>query len=104
MQAELFTFAPTIEGPDRYGPLAGLIIDRRRFAPIAAVALVATLLTQVIYPWIYVDIIEVRFGGLLILTVRNALELVLFAWALVLVAKPRSREGVRAGRRLRHSR
>ena len=84
--------------------VAGLIIDRRRFSPIAAVALVATLLTQVIYPWIYVDIIEVRVGGLLLLTVRNALELVLFAWALVLVVRPRSRADVRAGIQRRHSR
>ena len=84
--------------------IAGLIIDRRRFSPLATVALVATLLTQVIYPWIYVDIIEARLGGLLILTLRNVLELVLFAWAVVLVARPLSRANAQVVPPRRHSR
>lgn len=84
--------------------VAGLVIDRHRFTGIAAVALIATLLTQVIYPWIYGDIIAARPVGLIVLTLRNLLELGLFAWALVLVTRPRSRAGEPTGRRLLRSR
>ena len=71
--------------------IAGLVIDRRRFASIAVVSLIAILLTQLIYPWIYDDIISARPMGLVVLTVRNLLELALFVWALDLVARPVSR-------------
>jgi len=84
--------------------VAGLVLDRERFALLAIFALLLALLTQVIYPWMYSDVVDTRPIGLLVLSVRNIGELALWVWALVLVIRPRSRVGGLAARQLQHSR
>jgi hypothetical protein len=65
----------------------GLIVDRTRFIPVAAMSLIALALTQVVYPWMYDEILNTTPLGLFYLTVRNLLEIVLFGWALRLVLR-----------------
>ncbi len=69
--------------------LLGLIIDRTRFIPLAVLALASTLLTQMIYPWMYDDVLDVKPLALTLLTLRNLSEVVLFAYAFALVARKR---------------
>ena len=69
--------------------LLGLIVDRTRFIPLAVLALASTLLTQMIYPWMYDDVLDVKPLALTLLTLRNLSEVVLFAYALALVARKR---------------
>lgn len=67
--------------------LLGLIIDRARFIPVAVLSLLALVLTQVIYPWMYDEVLKTTPIGLFYLTLRNLLEVVLFVWALRLVLR-----------------
>ncbi len=69
--------------------LLGLLLDRARFTAVALVCLSVMALTQIVYPWIYSDVINTRPLGLLVLTARNALEVVLFVWMLGLLTKRR---------------
>jgi hypothetical protein len=69
--------------------LLGLLLDRARFTAVALVCLSVMALTQIVYPWIYSDVINTRPLGLLVLTARNALEIVLFVWMLGLLTKRR---------------
>jgi hypothetical protein len=55
----------------------------RRFLPIAVVALVTAALTQAIYPAYYDQVLTVRPGILVVLTLRNVLEVVLLVWSVV---------------------
>jgi hypothetical protein len=59
----------------------GLVLDRRRWWPVAACALAAALLTQLVYPLMYDQLLA---GGVLaagLLTARNLLTLALLVWA-----------------------
>jgi hypothetical protein len=67
--------------------LLGLIVDRARFIPVAVLSLLALVLTQVVYPWMYDEVLNTTPIGLFYLTLRNVLEMVLFVWALRLVLK-----------------
>jgi hypothetical protein len=69
--------------------LLGLLLDRARFTAVALVCLSVMALTQIVYPWIYSEVINTRPLGLLVLTARNALEVVLFVWMLGLLTKRR---------------
>jgi hypothetical protein len=69
--------------------LLGLLVDRARFLPVALVCLATMALTQIVYPWIYTDVVNTRPLGLLVLTARNALEVVLFVWMLGLLVRRR---------------
>ncbi|MCU1406700.1 MAG: hypothetical protein JWQ43_3003 [Glaciihabitans sp.] len=63
----------------------------------AAIALTLALLTQLIYPYLYNDLIMLNPAMLLILTLRNVLTFVLLGWAisrLVVVALPTRGRGM----------
>lgn len=69
-------------------PIAfGLVIDRRRWAVPATVALVAALLTQLVYPLLYTGILYPAFLPVALLTLRNGILVVLFVWMLVRLAR-----------------
>lgn len=64
-------------------PIAlGLVIDRRRWAVPATVALAAALLTQLVYPLLYNGILAPALVPVVILTLRNAILVVIFVWML----------------------
>jgi hypothetical protein len=63
--------------------MLGLMVAGRRFAVPAGLVLASTLLTQLIYPWGYDALLALKPVMLGVITVRNALELVLFGWALI---------------------
>ena len=75
----------------------GLVAGRpsaRRFLPIAVAALPMALLTQVIYPGFYDQVLTVQPWILVVLTLRNALEVGILVWSVVALV----RLGVGAGR------
>jgi hypothetical protein len=59
------------------------MVSGRRFALPAWLVLASTVLTQLIYPWFYDAMLALNPAMLAVLTARNALELAVFAWALV---------------------
>lgn len=68
----------------------GLVLDRRRWRGPAVVALLAALLTQLVYPLLYDRIISADALGAGVLTARNVVLIALLAWSLVrLVRVPR---------------
>lgn len=67
--------------------LLGLIIDRAQFVPIATVSLVLLVLTQMIYPWLYDDLLEASPLSVFVLSARNVLEIVLFVWSLRMLVR-----------------
>lgn len=70
--------------------LLGLLVAPRRFrTPATLVAAVAGL-TQLVYPWWYDGVLTAQPLPLAVLTVRNALEVVLLGWSLVALARLRS--------------
>ncbi|MDR6171963.1 glycosyltransferase 87 family protein [Curtobacterium sp. SORGH_AS_0776] len=74
----------------------GLVAGRpsaRRFLPVAVAAIPMALLTQVIYPGFYDQVLTVQPWVLVVLTVRNALEVGVLVWSVVAIV----RLGVGAG-------
>lgn len=69
----------------------GLVIDRRRWLPPAIIALVAALLTHIVYPLVYDRLILADAVPAGILTARNLLLVVLFAWAVARVVRAPAR-------------
>ncbi|WP_336696627.1 hypothetical protein [Curtobacterium sp. USHLN213] len=73
----------------------GLVAGRpsaRRFLPVAVAAIPMALLTQVIYPGFYDQVLTVQPWVLVVLTLRNALEVGVLVWSVVAIV----RLGVRA--------
>ncbi|MFJ3033835.1 glycosyltransferase 87 family protein [Curtobacterium pusillum] len=73
----------------------GLVAGRpsaRRFLPVAVAAIPMALLTQVIYPGFYDQVLTVQPWILVVLTLRNALEVAVLVWSVVALV----RLGVRA--------
>ncbi len=69
-------------------PLAiGLVIDRRRWWPPAVLALVMALVTQLIYPLLYGELLAAQALPAVLLTARNLLVAALLVWAVVRVAR-----------------
>lgn len=64
-----------------------LVIDRRRWRGPAGLALVIALLTQAVYPVMYWGLLGAHLVPAAVLTLRNILFLVLFAWAVVRLAR-----------------
>lgn len=58
----------------------GLVLDRRRWRRPAILVLALCALTQVVYPLFYGDVLGAQPFGVLVLTVRNILLVVLLAW------------------------
>jgi len=73
--------------------MLGLMVAGRRFALPAALVLASTVLTQLIYPWFYDALLALHPAMLVVITVRNALELALFGWALAALWRLGSRKG-----------
>ncbi|OII07413.1 hypothetical protein BIU96_18770 [Curtobacterium sp. MCBA15_008] len=74
----------------------GLVAGRpsaRRFLPIAVAALPMALLTQIVYPGFYDQVLTVQPWVLVVLTLRNALEVAVLVWSVVALV----RLGLRAG-------
>jgi len=71
--------------------ILGLIVDRARFAPVAIVALAMAVLTQVFYPFYYNLILELNPLLVVVMTVRNVLEIVVLAMAVALMAGAKRR-------------
>ena len=67
--------------------LLGLVIERRRWWGLAALVLVISALTQVVYPMTYSGLLAAHAGPVAVLTARNALTVALFAWSVVRVAR-----------------
>lgn len=59
----------------------------RRFVPIAVTALPMALLTQVIYPGYYDQLLGVQPWILVVLTVRNVLEVAILVWSVVVLVR-----------------
>lgn len=70
----------------------GLVIDRHRWTAPSAIALVAALLTQLVYPLTYDRLIVAEPVAAGILTARNLLLIALFAWAVVRLVRVSGRE------------
>jgi hypothetical protein len=71
--------------------ILGLIVDRSRFAPVAIVTLAMALMTQVFYPFYYDLILVANPLMVVVMTIRNVLEVVVLAMAISLLAAPRRR-------------
>ncbi|MDJ0334609.1 glycosyltransferase family 87 protein [Salinibacterium sp. G-O1] len=70
----------------------GLAMAGGSFRTPAFIALGIAALTQVIYPYLYFDLVTLQPGMLLALTLRNILEFVLLGWAIrALVLSPSRR-------------
>lgn len=68
----------------------GLVAGRpsaRRFLPIAVAALPMALLTQIVYPGFYDQVLTVQPWVLVVLTLRNALEVALLVWSVVALVR-----------------
>lgn len=76
--------------------VVGLVLDRRRFAAPAGLALILALLTQVVYPVLYMGVLAPQPLPVLLLTLRNAAYVVLLAWMIARVARVRTRTTVDA--------
>ncbi|GAA3630539.1 glycosyltransferase family 87 protein [Microbacterium awajiense] len=82
-------------GSPQYGawliaPVAvGLVIDGRRWRPLAVLTVVTLAITQLIFPWGYDALLVLDAGMVLVLTLRNALLVALFVWTVVLVVRSR---------------
>ncbi|MGZ0711379.1 hypothetical protein ACWPKO_23930 (plasmid) [Coraliomargarita sp. W4R53] len=67
--------------------IMGLVLDRHRWAALAATSLLAAALTQVVYPLLYDRLLVADPLAAAALTVRNALMVAMFVWAIVLVVR-----------------
>jgi hypothetical protein len=76
----------------------GLVWDRRRAWPLAALALVCAGLTQLVYPVAYWSLLGADPLGAALLSARNLALVALQAWALVRLARvPAGRDRARVG-------
>ncbi len=78
----------------------GLVIDRQRFFIPALVSLAIALLTQAFYPYLYLELLNLNPWLVAVLSVRNVLEFVLLAYAVIMVARLRTEA---RAREIRHS-
>jgi len=66
-----------------------LVIRRSRWIGVALVVLATSVLTNMIYPGTYDALLRVELGPVVILTARNLLLVVLFAWMVTRLARVR---------------
>ncbi len=59
----------------------------RRFVPVAIAALPTAVLTQLVYPGFYDQVLTLQPWILVVLTVRNALEVAALVWAVVVLVR-----------------
>jgi hypothetical protein len=72
--------------PVVWGLVAGYP-SARRFLPVAIGVLPLALLTQVIYPGFYDELLAVHTWMVFVLTVRNVLEVAVLVWAVVALVR-----------------
>ncbi len=65
----------------------GLVLDRRRWRVPAVLTLLAAAATQIVYPLTYFDLLIVAPLPVVVITIRNLLLVVLFAWALAMLLR-----------------
>jgi hypothetical protein len=65
----------------------GLVLARQRWAAPAILVLFVSWLTQLVYPILYDALLGAQFLPVFILTVRNALLVVLFVWSFARLAR-----------------
>ena len=75
-----------------------LVVDRFRWRAFAAWALAAALLTQIVYPMLYLQVLMVDSLAVAVLTLRNGMLVALLVWAVTRVVAVPTRAG--AGIRL----
>ena len=69
-------------------PLAvGLVVDRHRWWGPATLGLAIALLTQIVYPLVYWQLLDAEVLPVILLTTRNLLIAVLLGWAVVRVGR-----------------
>lgn len=66
--------------------IAGLVLESKKFRVPAIIALALAALTQAFYPYLYSGLIEIKPLEISILTLRNIVELILFAVTFQLLA------------------
>ncbi|WES66127.1 hypothetical protein P0L94_08625 [Microbacter sp. GSS18] len=67
--------------------VVGLVLDRHHWRRPALATLAALALTQLIFPWFYDALLAVSPIMVVVITVRNALLVGLFAWTVVRLAR-----------------
>ncbi|MFC4245269.1 glycosyltransferase 87 family protein [Gryllotalpicola reticulitermitis] len=63
--------------------MLGMMVAGRRFRLPAILVMISLALTQLIYPWFYEGLTGAQATVIGLVTVRNVLDVVIFAWALV---------------------
>lgn len=75
--------------------VVGLVLDRRRWWRPAVLGLLIAGATQIIYPLTYFDLLVAMPFPVVVITIRNLLLVVLVVWAVVMLARVRTRGRVR---------
>lgn len=76
-------FVSWLAVPIAFGLMSAAAAIGRSFRVPAVLALVIAGLTQVVYPYFYHAVVDAQLSIVIVLTARNLLYVVLFAWALV---------------------
>jgi hypothetical protein len=64
-----------------------LVLDRHRWRGLAVLALLAAVLTQIVYPLTYDALLQAEPFAVAVLSLRNLVMLVLWGWAIVRLAR-----------------
>jgi hypothetical protein len=73
--------------------MMGLMASARRFRMPAVLVLASMVLTQFVYPWFYDGLTGLHTAVLVLISARNAIELIVFGWALAALWRAGSRNG-----------
>lgn len=71
-----------------------LVLDRRRWLGPAALVLAIAATTQIIYPMVYFDLLVALPFPVVVITIRNILLVMIAAWAVVKLARVRTRSSL----------
>ncbi|MEV7694224.1 hypothetical protein AB0N73_12955 [Microbacterium sp. NPDC089189] len=71
--------------------VVGLVLDRQRWWRPAVLGLLIAGATQIIYPLTYFDLLVAMPYPVVVITIRNLLLIVLVVWAVVMLARVRTR-------------
>ncbi|MFT4136049.1 glycosyltransferase 87 family protein [Microbacterium sp.] len=78
--------------------VVGLVVQRRRWGSPALLAVAIAALTQLVYPIRYAGVVAAEAGDVALLTLRNALLVVLLGWMVVRLVRLPARQPVRPSR------
>jgi len=71
--------------------MLGLMIAGRRFRVPAVLVMISLFLTQLIYPWFYNGLTSGHLAMIAAVSARNGLDVVIFGWAVVALARATAR-------------